>query len=80
MAFRGLPATAQPHGVAAHELARDRLVAVVAPAHPLAGEPAVDLRRLSSEVFVDLSAGTAAAPSPTRPSPPPASAATSPSK
>ncbi|WP_406271451.1 LysR family transcriptional regulator [Nocardia sp. NBC_00881] len=59
VAFLGLPTTARPQGVAAHELARDRLVAVVAPDHPLAHEPAVDLRRLSSEVFVDLPAGTA---------------------
>ncbi|MFJ8307572.1 MULTISPECIES: LysR family transcriptional regulator [unclassified Streptomyces] len=59
VAFLGLPTTARPQGVAAHELARDRLVAVVAPDHPLADEPAVDLRRLSCEVFVDLPAGTA---------------------
>ncbi|GGT50487.1 LysR family transcriptional regulator [Streptomyces kurssanovii] len=59
VAFLGLPTTARPRGVAARELARDRLVAVVAPDHPLAGEPTVDLRRLSSEVFVDLPAGTA---------------------
>lgn len=59
VAFLGLPTTARPHGVAAHELARDRLVAVVAPDHPLAGRPTVDLRTLSSEVFVDLPAGTA---------------------
>lgn len=59
VAFLGLPPTARLQGVAAHELARDRLVAVVAPDHPLAGEAAVDLRRLSCEVFVDLPAGTA---------------------
>ena len=59
VAFLGLPTTARPHGVNARELARDRLVAVVAPNHPLAEESAVDLCRLSSEVFVDLPAGTA---------------------
>ncbi|MDT0343638.1 LysR family transcriptional regulator [Streptomyces litchfieldiae] len=59
VAFLGLPTTSRPQGVAAHELVRDRLVAVVAPDHPLAGEPAVGLRRLSTEVFVDLPAGTA---------------------
>ncbi|MBF6163170.1 LysR family transcriptional regulator [Streptomyces gardneri] len=59
VAFLGLPTTARPRGVAAQELARDRLVAVVAPDHPLAGEPTIDLRRLSTEVFVDLPAGTA---------------------
>lgn len=59
VAFLGLPTTALPQGVTTRELARDRLVAVVAPDHPLAGEPAVTLRRLSTEVFVDLPAGTA---------------------
>jgi DNA-binding transcriptional LysR family regulator len=59
VAFLGLPTTARPQGVNARELARDHLVAVVAPDHPLADETAVDLRRLSTEVFVDLPAGTA---------------------
>ncbi|WP_405656266.1 LysR family transcriptional regulator [Streptomyces sp. RK9] len=59
VAFLGLPTTARPQGVAAHELARDRLVAVVAPDHPLAGQASVSLRRLATEVFVDLPAGTA---------------------
>ncbi|MFG2332524.1 LysR family transcriptional regulator [Streptomyces sp. NPDC048604] len=59
VAFLGLPVTARPQGVVARALVRDRLVAVVAPGHPLAGEPEVDLRRLSSEVFVDLPAGPA---------------------
>ncbi|MCY0935176.1 LysR substrate-binding domain-containing protein [Streptomyces sp. H34-S4] len=59
LAFLGLPTTARPQGVNARELARDRLVAVVAPDHPLAKERAIDLRRLSSEVFVDLPAKTA---------------------
>ncbi|MEV7286095.1 LysR family transcriptional regulator [Streptomyces sp. NPDC093252] len=59
VAFLGLPPTLRPHGVHARELARDRLVAVVAPGHPLADEPSVDLRRLVSEDFVDLPAGTA---------------------
>ncbi|MFF9016749.1 LysR family transcriptional regulator [Streptomyces sp. NPDC014870] len=60
VAFLGLPTSADPpRGVRAHAFAEDRLVAVVAPDHPLAGEPAVDLRRLASEVFVDLPAGTA---------------------
>lgn len=59
VAFLGLPTTARPQGVAARELARDRLVAVVAPDHRLAGEPVVALRSLASEVFVDFPAGTA---------------------
>ena len=59
LAFLGLPVTARPEGVSARRLADDRLVAVVAPGHPLAGEPEVDLARLATEVFVDLPAGTA---------------------
>ena len=59
VAFLGLPTTAHPQGVAARELARDRLVAVVAPDHPLAEESVVSLRRLSTEIFVDFPAGTA---------------------
>ncbi|MBG0569045.1 LysR family transcriptional regulator [Actinoplanes aureus] len=59
VAFLGLPTTARPEGVDARELARDRLVAVVAPDHPLAAETSVTLRRLSTEVFVDLPAKTA---------------------
>jgi DNA-binding transcriptional LysR family regulator len=59
VAFLGLPTTVRPQGVNARELARDHLVAVVAPDHALAGETAVDLRRLSTEVFVDLPAHTA---------------------
>jgi DNA-binding transcriptional LysR family regulator len=59
VAFLGLPTKMQPLGVVALELARDRLVAVVAPDHPLADEPTVNLHRLSTEVFVDLPDGTA---------------------
>ncbi|MER5354499.1 LysR family transcriptional regulator [Kitasatospora sp. NPDC002551] len=59
VAFLGIPVTARPRGVSARELARERLVAVVSPDHPLAGESPVDLRRLASEVFVDLPAKTA---------------------
>ncbi|MFR9768722.1 LysR substrate-binding domain-containing protein [Nocardia sp. SC052] len=59
VAFLGLPTTVRPRGVVAHELARDRHVAVVALDHPLAGERSIDLRTLSAEVFVDLPAGTA---------------------
>ncbi|MFF5705479.1 LysR family transcriptional regulator [Streptomyces sp. NPDC012794] len=59
VAFLGVPVTGRPRGVMARELARERLVAAVSPDHPLAGETSVDLRRLSSEVFVDLPAKTA---------------------
>ncbi|WP_370374329.1 LysR family transcriptional regulator [Catenulispora sp. GP43] len=59
VAFLGLPVSAQPQGVALHELARDALVAVTAPDHPLATRDAVSLRELAAEPFVDLPAGTA---------------------
>ncbi|MFI5919275.1 LysR family transcriptional regulator [Streptomyces anulatus] len=59
VAFLGIPVSARPRGVQARELARERLIAVVSPDHPLAGESSVDLRRLASEVFVDLPAKTA---------------------
>jgi len=59
VAFLGLPTTMRPHGVGSRELGRDRLVAVISPDHPLAGEHTVDLERLSREVFADLPAGTA---------------------
>ncbi|MGA4792096.1 LysR substrate-binding domain-containing protein [Nocardia sp. AB354] len=59
VAFIGLPVTSDPQGVRSRKLAHDRLVAVVAPDHPLAVRNSVDLVRLSSEVFVDLPPGTA---------------------
>ncbi|MCE7002361.1 LysR family transcriptional regulator [Kibdelosporangium philippinense] len=60
VAFLGLPATTRPNdNIRSRELAHDRHVAVVAPGHALAGKSDVDLRRLSSEVFVDFPAGTA---------------------
>ncbi|MEU4475608.1 LysR family transcriptional regulator [Micromonospora sp. NPDC023888] len=59
VAFLGLPEKVHPKGVDAHELARDRLVALVAPDHPLARETAVDLDRLAAEVFVDFPVGSA---------------------
>ncbi|MFE4608281.1 LysR family transcriptional regulator [Streptomyces niveus] len=59
VAFLGTPVTARPRGVMARKLAEERLVAVVSPDHPLTDETSVDLRRLSSEVFVDLPTKTA---------------------
>ncbi|APU15101.1 transcriptional regulator [Actinoalloteichus sp. GBA129-24] len=59
LAFLGLPVTTRPAGVEARRLAEDRLVAVVAPGHRLAGQAEVDLARLADEAFVDLPAGTA---------------------
>ncbi|ASO20490.1 DNA-binding transcriptional LysR family regulator [Actinoalloteichus hoggarensis] len=59
LAFLGLPVTARPRGVESRPLAQDRLVAVVAPDHRLAGESEIELARLADEAFVDLPAGTA---------------------
>lgn len=59
VAFLGLPAGAAVDGVHDHGLARDRLVAVLTPSHPLAGRKRVGLQRLAREVFVDFPAGTA---------------------
>jgi len=59
VAFLGLPSTARPTGVRSHELARDRLVAVLAPEHPLAGAQDVGLADLAAEPFVDFPYGSA---------------------
>ncbi|MER5392913.1 LysR family transcriptional regulator [Saccharopolyspora sp. NPDC002686] len=59
VAFLGLPATTRPEGIRNVELARDQLVAVVAPDHPLTAHETVDLARLSTESFVDFPAGSA---------------------
>ncbi|MDI6103738.1 LysR family transcriptional regulator [Actinoplanes sp. NEAU-A12] len=59
LAFLGLPVTSRPEGVDSRQLAHDRLVAVVAPDHPLATETEIDLARLAAEAFVDLPTGTA---------------------
>ncbi len=59
VAFLGLPTTFRPEGVTARELARGRLVAAVAPDHPLASRGRVPLRELAAEPFVDLPSGTA---------------------
>ncbi|MCO1654756.1 LysR family transcriptional regulator [Pseudonocardia humida] len=58
LAVLGLPETDRPRGVRAHELVRERLVAVVATGHPLAGRTAVDLECLAEETFVDFPART----------------------
>jgi DNA-binding transcriptional LysR family regulator len=59
VAFLGLPSTTRPTGVSCHELARDRLVAVLAPDHPLAGAQDLDLADLAGEPFVDFPYGSA---------------------
>ena len=59
VAFLGLPSSARPTGVFRHELARDRLVAVLAPDHPLAGAQDLNLADLTGEPFVDFPYGSA---------------------
>ncbi|WP_211841189.1 LysR family transcriptional regulator [Saccharopolyspora antimicrobica] len=59
VALLGLPATVRPQGVQSFEFARDPLVAVVAPEHPLATSENVDLTRLATERFVDFPTGSA---------------------
>ncbi|MFF8914826.1 LysR family transcriptional regulator [Streptomyces sp. NPDC015032] len=60
VAFLGVLPSYRPKGVRDHELATGELVAVVAPAHPLAGRTEVSLERLAKEMFVDHPDGTAA--------------------
>lgn len=59
VALLGLRAGSVPRGVAARELARDRLVAAVPQTHRLAGRRAVTLADLRDEVFADFPTGTA---------------------
>ncbi len=58
-AFLGLAERTPPSGVAATELARESLVAVVPAAHPLASRSAVTLAALADERFVDFPGGSA---------------------
>ncbi|MBO8185853.1 LysR family transcriptional regulator [Streptomyces spirodelae] len=60
LAFLGVLPGFRPKGVRDMELATDELVAVVAPGHPLARAPEVDLARLAEETFVDFAEGSAA--------------------
>ncbi|MGW1109190.1 LysR substrate-binding domain-containing protein [Streptomyces sp. NPDC002540] len=60
VAFLGVLPGYRPKGVSDHELATGEPVAVVAPAHPLAGKTEVGLERLAKEMFVDYPDGTAA--------------------
>ncbi len=54
VAVLGLREGVHPRGVEARELARQRLVAVVPPAHPLAGRTKVSLSDLAGETFADF--------------------------
>ncbi len=57
-AFLGLPASREPQGVEARELAREKLVAVVALDHDLADQTKVTLRRLAETPFADFPVGS----------------------
>ncbi len=59
-AFLGVQPGFRPQGVRDKELAHGRHVTVLAPDHPLATEPEVDLRLLADEAFVDFAEGSAA--------------------
>ncbi|MFI6942675.1 LysR family transcriptional regulator [Streptomyces sp. NPDC050418] len=58
VAFLGLPAGREPQGVDTRELAREKLVAVVSPTHPLADQSKVTLRRLAESPFADFPVGS----------------------
>jgi len=58
VAVLGLPESVKPRGVRHRVLNHDRHVAVVAPDHPLAALPRVDLPALAAEPFADFPAGT----------------------
>lgn len=80
VAFLGLPTTARPQGVEAHVIGRDRLVAVVSPItrSPAEGRSTCDGSPRRSSLTCRRR--PPAVPSPTWPSPPPASPVTSPSR
>lgn len=59
VAFLGTPTTFSPKGVSSQKLAENRLVVVVSPSHPLAGESTIALAQLAGETFIELPAGTA---------------------
>lgn len=58
VAVLGLPDSAPPQGVATRRLARERLVAVVSPDHPLADRAHLSLADLTDATFVDFPVGT----------------------
>lgn len=58
VAVLGLPETMTPQGVRTHELARERLVAVLSADHTLVGRRRLRLHDLADETFVDFPEGT----------------------
>lgn len=58
VAFLGLAGRHEPQGVAALELAREQLVAVVSLTHDLANHDRVTLRQLAASPFADFPAGS----------------------
>lgn len=58
IAVLGLAEGTPPRGVAAQELSRDRLVAVVGTGHRLAARCRADLTELAEEIFVDFPSGS----------------------
>lgn len=58
VAVLGLPETVSPQRVRAHELARDRLVAVCSVGHRLAGRKTPALADLDGKMCADFPAGT----------------------
>lgn len=57
VAVLGFASSVTPNGVASLQLSRERLVAVLAPGHPLAVRRRVVLADLADDVFVDFEAG-----------------------
>ncbi len=58
VAFLGLPTGTTVSSVHHYRLVDDYLVAVMAPAHPIAAAKQIPLRRLADEIFVDFPAGS----------------------
>lgn len=60
LAITADPAGDEDHGIEAHHLLDDPLMAVLPRAHPLAPEPAIALSRLAEETWIDAPTGSEA--------------------